>query len=45
MWRLEKATGFEDRFKKFSKKHEVEASAAFSNLQTYVDVLNEKQES
>jgi len=41
MWGLEKATGFESRLKKFSKKHEVETSAAFSNLQTYVDVLNE----
>ncbi len=41
MWGIEKATGFENRFKKFSKKHEAEASAALSNLQTYVDVLNE----
>ncbi|MDA3926346.1 MAG: hypothetical protein PF904_16770 [Kiritimatiellae bacterium] len=40
MWILEKVTGFESRFKKFSKKHEIEVSAALSNLQTYVDVLN-----
>lgn len=40
MWILEKVTGFESRFKKFCKKHEIEVSAALSNLQTYVDVLN-----
>lgn len=41
MWGIEKYTGFESRYKKFVKKHESEASAALSNLQTYVDVLNE----
>lgn len=41
MWGIEKVAGFESRFKKFSRKHENEASAALSNLQTYVDVLNE----
>ena len=40
MWEIEKATGFENRFKKFSRKHENEASAALSNLQTFVDGLN-----
>ena len=41
MWQIEKAIGFESRFKKFSKKHEIEASAALSNLQTYLAVLKE----
>ena len=39
MWELEPHVGFENQFKKFSKKHEDEASAALSNLQAYLSVL------
>ena len=39
MWEVEPYTGFENQYKKFSKKHEDEASAAFSNLQTYLSIL------
>jgi hypothetical protein len=41
MWGLEKASGFESRFKKFSRRHEGEASAALNNLETYLAVLKE----
>ncbi len=39
MWEIEKCAGFENQYKKFSRKHENEASAAFSNLETYFQVL------
>lgn len=39
MWELEPYIGFENQYKKFSKKHEDEASAALNNLQTYISVL------
>ena len=41
MWCIAKHTGFENQYKKFVKKHENEASAALSNLQTYLEVLQE----
>ncbi len=41
MWGIEKATGYDNKFKKYSRKHEAEASAALNNLQVYVDVLND----
>ncbi len=41
MWEIETYTGFENQYKKFVKKHENEASAALSNLQTYFEVLKE----
>lgn len=40
MWEIVPFDGFAHQFKKFSRKHEDEASAAMSNLQTYVDLLN-----
>ena len=40
MWTLEKAEGFENCFKKFSKKHAVEARAVMANLETFISVLN-----
>jgi hypothetical protein len=39
MWGIEQYTGFENQYKKFVKKHENEASAALSNLETYFQVL------
>ncbi len=39
MWGIEKATGFDNQYKKFSRKHEREASAVFSNLETYFQTL------
>jgi hypothetical protein len=39
MWGIEQYTGFGNQYKKFSKKHENEASAALSNLETYFQVL------
>lgn len=41
MWEIEKYTGFENQYKKFANKHENEASATLSNLQTYFEVLKE----
>lgn len=41
MWGIEKATGFDNQYKKFVKKHESEASAAMGNLETYLAVLQE----
>lgn len=41
MWEFEKYTGFENQYKKFANKHENEASATMSNLQTYLEVLRE----
>lgn len=39
MWGIEQCAGFENQFKKFSRKHENEASAALSNLETYFQIL------
>ncbi len=41
MWELEKAEGFENCYKKFSKKHGAEANAVMANLETFHCVLNE----
>ena len=41
MWEVEKAAGFDNQYKKFVKRHENEASAAMSNLETYLAVLQE----
>ena len=41
MWELEKAEGFENCYKKFSKKHGAEANAVMANLETFRCVLNE----
>jgi len=41
MWELEKAEGFENCFKKFSKKHGAEAMAVMANLETFHCVLSE----
>ncbi len=41
MWGIEKGSGFESRFRKYSRKHEDEASAALNNLETYLAVLKE----
>jgi hypothetical protein len=41
MWGMEKAKGFESRYKKFSRKHQAEADAAMNNMQTYLQILNE----
>jgi len=41
MWGITKATGFDNQYKKFIKKHENEASAAMSNLETYLAILQE----
>jgi len=37
---MEKAAGFENSFKKFSKKHRAEAKAVMANLETFFCVLN-----
>lgn len=39
LWGIEKCAGFENQYKKFSRKHENEASAALSNLESYFQVL------
>lgn len=39
MWELEPHIGFESQLKKFSNKHEDEASATLNNLETYLSVL------
>lgn len=41
MWELEKAAGFENSYKKFSRKHGAEAGAVMANLETALAVLNE----
>ena len=41
MWGLAKAEGFENSYKKFSRKHGAEASAVMANLETALTVLNE----
>jgi hypothetical protein len=41
MWKLEKAEGFENCYKKFSKKHGAEAKAVMANLETFFVLLNE----
>jgi hypothetical protein len=41
MWSLVKAQGFENRFKKFTRKHAAEANAVMANLETAFAVLNE----
>jgi hypothetical protein len=41
MWELEKADGFENCFKKFSRKHRIEANAVMANLETFFCILNE----
>ena len=41
MWGITKAIGFDNQYKRFVKKHENEASAAMSNLETYIKVLQE----
>ena len=41
MWELETAAGFDNCFKKFSKKHRAEAKAVMANLETFLCVLNE----
>ena len=41
MWELSKADGFENCFKKFSRKHGAEAKAVMANLETFFCILNE----
>jgi len=41
MWGLAKAEGFENSYKKFSRKHGAEAGAVMANLETALAVLNE----
>jgi hypothetical protein len=41
MWELSKADGFENCFKKFSRKHRAEANAVMANLETFFCILNE----
>ncbi len=41
MWGLAKAEGFENSYKKFSRKHGAEASAVMANLETAFAILNE----
>lgn len=40
-WKLELSEIFESRFKKFQKKHTIEAQSMLNNLDTYLSVLNE----